>query len=117
MKAILDKSDFSFDPANQRIVFSERFANLDLAHIGLITNVSTGAIVFQFNDPVAGGTLINGELTLEYNTTAMAVTDDLQIIVDVADRVRDPQLTAISDVLHALLIEIRTIKECLMQIK
>jgi hypothetical protein len=52
----------------------------------LITNVTTGATIYQFNKPSKGGTVttggINTLLTLEADTSAMSGSDRLQVFVD-----------------------------------
>jgi hypothetical protein len=52
----------------------------------LITNVSTGATIYQFNKPSKGGTVTTGggntTLTLEADTSAMSGSDRLQVFVD-----------------------------------
>lgn len=52
----------------------------------LITNVSTGATIYQFNKPAKGGTVSTGggntTLTLEADTSSMSGSDRLQVFVD-----------------------------------
>jgi hypothetical protein len=52
----------------------------------LITNVTTGATIYQFNKPSKGGTVTTGggntTLTLEADTSAMSGSDRLQVFVD-----------------------------------
>ena len=54
----------------------------------LITNVTDGAIIYNFADSGAGGTVSYNDvleettLSLVYNTTAMSDTDELQIVYD-----------------------------------
>jgi hypothetical protein len=51
----------------------------------LITNVTDGIIIYNFADPLKGGTCATNVLTLAYNTTTMSNTDKLQIFYDDAD--------------------------------
>ena len=47
----------------------------------MITDVTNGTIIYQFNDISKGGTLVNNTLTLTYNTnvSGFSNTDNLQI--------------------------------------
>lgn len=75
MKKIIQ--DYTFDASAQTITASD-FTRL--SEIALITNVTDNVIIYNFADPTKGGTLSGNVLTLTYNTTSMADTDDLQII-------------------------------------
>lgn len=55
----------------------------------LITNITTGDLIYQFNDAAKGGTFVGNVVTLDYDTSAMSNTDKLQIIYD---DVNAPQL-------------------------
>jgi hypothetical protein len=52
----------------------------------LVTNVSTGATIYQFNSPAKGGAISTGggntTLNLEYSTSGMSSSDRLQVFVD-----------------------------------
>ena len=58
----------------------------ELEQFLLVTNVTTGATIYQFNSPAKGGTVSsaggNTTLTLEYNTSTMSSGDRLQIFVE-----------------------------------
>jgi hypothetical protein len=60
----------------------------------LVTNVTTGATIYQFNSPAKGGAISTGggntTLTLEYNTSAMSSGDRLQVFLDDG---QNPQFT------------------------
>ncbi len=53
---------------------------LKLEGIQLITNLTTGTLIYQFNNAALGGTVSGNTLTLTYDTSAMANTDKLQIL-------------------------------------
>lgn len=74
---IVDK--YTFDKANKKITFPD-IQDIRLEGFQLITNVSTGVIIYQFNNPLKGGTLSGNILTLTYDTTSMLDTHKLQII-------------------------------------
>ena len=77
MKTLI--TDYTFDASAQTITFSENYV---LEQVLLITNVTDGIIIYNFSNPAMGGTLTNGVLTLEYNTTTMDDTDSLQIYIE-----------------------------------
>ncbi len=54
--------------------------NLKLEGIQLITNLTTGTLIYQFNSVALGGTVTGDVLTLTYNTDAMSNSDRLQIL-------------------------------------
>jgi hypothetical protein len=71
-----------------------------LDHILLITNLTRNIIIFDFTDPLKGGTVATNVLTLTYETSAMADTDKLQIYYDdalyagIGPRVQTPTTNA-----------------------
>ena len=77
--------NYTFDASNQTLVIE---GNYTLRQLVLITNVTDGAIIYNFADPSAGGSVVYDSLenettiTLEYNTTAMSDSDEIQILVD-----------------------------------
>lgn len=46
----------------------------------LVTNLTTGDIIYQFNSAAKGGTVSGNVLTLDHDTSAMANSDKLQIL-------------------------------------
>jgi hypothetical protein len=101
MKIVVGRIDYSFDPTNRKITFSDTYTGLRLARIGIITNVTAGILIYRFNSPTTNGSLIGLELTLGYDTTAMSASDELQIIVDIRHR-PDPALGRVVDLLERL---------------
>ena len=93
--------DYTFDASARTITLKDVYAQKRFL---LITNVSTGDIIYQFNDAGAGMSDISFDyarsettITLTYDTTAMSDTDDLQILLEeestdvtVNDRYVDP---------------------------
>ena len=75
--------NYSFDKTAKTVTFTD-FSTVLLERILLITDVTAGVIVFQFNDNTLGGSVSGNVLTLTYNTSALANTDKLQIIYDAA---------------------------------
>lgn len=114
MKAILRDQDYSFDATARKVYL--HVSGIGLAQIGLITNLSTGTIVYQFNSPTLGGTLVDGVLTLTFNTTSMSSHDKLQIIVDTPNGNGNKQLEHIAERLEALIDVSNRILERLMEI-
>jgi hypothetical protein len=89
-RKVLSDTYFSFTPSSRTIVFNqiiqrERFV--------LITNLNTNQVIYNFSDPnlkitsyststnTTTGTATTS-IVLQYNTTAMSATDDLQVVID-----------------------------------
>src|SRR3989304_2961545 len=78
---ILDSLYYRFVPENKKIVFDSQ---LGLKHqdILLVINLSKmNQMIFNFGSATQGGTFINGELILVYDTTGMSSSDKLMVIV------------------------------------
>lgn len=69
---------YTFDALNKQIVCSD-FTVIE--KLAIITNLTAGVMIYQFNNASKGGTIVGTTLTLDYDTTGMADTDDLQIII------------------------------------
>jgi len=75
---------YTFNPAANTITFSGLRQDISLENILLITNTTANTIIYNFADSTTGAVSFNNNvLTLDYNTSAMASTDKLQIYVDV----------------------------------
>lgn len=85
--------NYAFDASAQTITITGLFT---LRTLILITNVTDGAIIYNFADANTGGTTSydanNNEttITLEYNTTSMSDSDEIQILVDEQENKIDP---------------------------
>ena len=83
--------NYTFTPGAANAGTIEIAGNYPLRVFQLITNSTDGDIIYNFADPTKGGsasyTSSNDEtiLTLEYDTSSMSSTDELQIFVDVQD--------------------------------
>lgn len=86
-------SGITFDASAKTVVHAD-FSDITIKGIFLITNVTDQTIIYNFADTNKGGVLSTDTLTLEYDTTSMSDTDDIQAIVD--DGVL-PQLDALTD--------------------
>ena len=75
--------NYTFNPTAKTIKFND-FASIDLSSIKLITNVSNGTIIYQFNDATKLGTVSGNTLTLSYNTVSMSSSHKLMIIYEEA---------------------------------
>ena len=74
---------YSFDKTAKTITFSGLRDDITLANILLITNVTANTIIYNFADSTNGAVSFNNNiLTLDYDTSAMANTDVLQIFLD-----------------------------------
>ena len=74
---------YTFTPASNTITLSGLAQAVSLQNFLLITNTTANTIIYNFADPTTGAVSFNNNiLTLDYNTSAMASTDKLQIYVD-----------------------------------
>jgi len=73
--------DYTFNAATKQITFNTTSV-VGLEQLLVITNVTDNIIIYNFADPSAGGTIANNILTLDYDTTSMSNTDNLQIFLD-----------------------------------
>lgn len=74
---------YSFDKTAKTVTFSGLRDDITLANILLITNVTANTIIYNFADSTKGAVSFNNNvLTLDYDTSAMANTDVLQIFLD-----------------------------------
>ena len=77
--------NYEFDASAQTITIG---GNYSLRKLILITNVTDGVIIYNFADATSGGTVYydtntdKTTITLEYNTTAMSDSDEVQILAD-----------------------------------
>ena len=77
--------NYRFDASAQTVTISGYYT---LRKLVLITNVTDGAIIYNFADAGAGGTVSYNDITdettisLVYNTTSMSDGDELQILIE-----------------------------------
>jgi len=71
-------TNYTFDKTAKTITCADFSA---IEKIAIITNITAGEIIYQFNNALKGGALAGTVLTLDFDTTAMSDTDDLQIII------------------------------------
>ena len=74
-------TNYTFNAAAKTVTLPD-FTTLDLAQVLLITNVTDGVIIYNFADPALGASVAGNVITLEYDTTGMADTDDLQVFIE-----------------------------------
>ncbi len=70
---------YIFDPVAQTIRMPQ-IPDLRIEGVQLITNLTTGTLIYQFNNVSLGGTVSRDVLTLTLDTSAMSATDKLQIL-------------------------------------
>ncbi len=87
-RRVIKGTDYTFNPATRTIVIP---AFILEERLMLITNVSTGTVIYNFAEPTLGFTSWSylgdptnpkTQVVLEYNTASMSSTDLLQIMVD-----------------------------------
>ena len=78
--------DYTFNPTNRTVLVKDVYARKRFL---LITNVTTGDIIYQFNDSALGLSDIafdydnyTATLTLTFDTSSMSSTDSLQILLE-----------------------------------
>ena len=74
-------NNYTFAPVSKTITFND-FSTISLDSILMVTNVTTGTILYLFSDSAKGGSINGNILTLSYNTTSMSASDQLQIWID-----------------------------------
>lgn len=77
-----DLGSYVFTPVSRSITLSG-VTELSNEQLLLITNTTSGSIIYNFADPTKGATVSASVITLEYDTTNMSVSDSLQIYADV----------------------------------
>jgi hypothetical protein len=86
MKRILDTTDYTFTPGAAgagTIVFRGEAPNFQ--NIQLVTNVTRGVTIYQFNSTTkgsAGWSEITNTLTLDFDTSTHSASDVLQVILE-----------------------------------
>lgn len=71
--------NYTFDASAKTVTFTD-YTSIRLDSVLLITNVTDNIIIYNFAD--SGGTAAGNVLTLDYDTSAMSDTDELQIFYD-----------------------------------
>lgn len=96
--------NYTFDKTAKTVTLLD-YASVDLESLLLITNVTDGAIIYNFADPASGATVAGNVVTLEYDTAAMDDNDKIQIYFDDPDYqpTSYTQQTDIKDLTEAIL--------------
>ena len=84
MKLLVD--NYTFDPVAKTVTFNE-YTTLNHASLLLITNVTVGAMIYNFAKATQVVTIAGNVVTLNasVSTTGMSATDDLQIFYEDAN--------------------------------
>jgi len=84
MKLLVD--NYTFDPVAKTVTFTE-YTTLNHASLLLITNVTVGAMIYNFAKATQVVTIAGNIVTLNasVDTTGMSATDDLQIFYEDAN--------------------------------
>ena len=73
--------NYSFSASARQITFVD-YNPIVAERLLLITNTTDGIILYNFADPLKGGTCATNVLTLAFDTTSMSDADKLQIFYD-----------------------------------
>lgn len=74
-------TNYTFDASAKTITFAD-INPIDLEKVLLITNVTDNIIIYNFAKIGKGGTAATNIMTLDFDTTSMSDTDELQIYYD-----------------------------------
>lgn len=77
-------TNYTFDKTAKTVTFTD-YTTIRLDSLLLITNVTDNVIIYNFANPLLGGTVSGNVLTLTYNTSSMDNADKLQIFYDDSD--------------------------------
>jgi hypothetical protein len=91
MKILVE--NYTFDASARKITFTD-YNPIIIERVLLITNVVDNVIIYNFADVTKGGTAATNVLTLNYDTSTMADSDELQIFYDDADTAQPVSLPA-----------------------
>lgn len=75
-------TNYTFNKQTGQVTLTDFAGGFDIERLYLITNVTRGKILYQFNSASLGATSNNNVITLKYDTSGMANTDKLQILYD-----------------------------------
>lgn len=92
---------YTFTASAKTVKFND-YGQIRLEGVKLITNITTGTIIYQFNDATKNGTVSNNILTLTHDTTSMSDSDKLMIIYE------SPEARSIMSGVVTLLLNIFT---------
>lgn len=81
MKKLISNSGYVFNASAKTVTFSD-YTTIELEGVLLITNLADNLIVYNFANPLLGGTVSGNVLTLTYDTSSMDDSDKLQIFYD-----------------------------------
>ena len=74
-------TNYTFNASARTVVFND-YTSINIEGLLLITNEKSNIIIYNFSNPLSGGTVVGNVLTLTYNTGTMSNTDKLQIYYD-----------------------------------
>lgn len=114
MRRLLERHEYSFAPLSQKVIFH---LPVTLPQILLITNLADQVLIYQFNHQGKGGTLVGQELTLEYNTTGMEPSDQIQIFFEPFDTPTEALLTRIAATLDRIEAAQREVAEAVLALR
>lgn len=73
--------NYTFNKTTKQITFTD-YNPIIIERVLLITNITDNIIIYNFANPLFGGTAATNVLTLTYDTSSMSNTDKLQIFYD-----------------------------------
>lgn len=90
-------SNYSFDASVKKIYFHDR-QWVDINRIALITNLTSGVVIYQFQKAGKGiAASVGSEITLEFDTTSMNDSDELRIDLNEETKDRESKRNKINE--------------------
>lgn len=74
-------TNYTFDPAAKTVTFTD-YGSIAARRVLMITNITAKTRIFQFGVTGRSGTAATNVLTLDFDTSAMSASDELQIFYD-----------------------------------
>ena len=99
----VDKGSYTFNASGQTVTLSG-IPNISLTQLLLITNVTSNEIIYSPVISGKGGSISSNVITLDFNTTSMSNSDDLQIFVHLDEDVTFKYSTDNLDAFGAMMV-------------
>lgn len=80
-----DIGSYRFNPTTKKVKILDVKYDLQLKNILSIFNTTTGTMIYTFAKSGYGGTIVDNILMLDFDTTSMSDTDEIQTWIDIPD--------------------------------
>lgn len=96
-------TNYTFNKVAKTVTLNE-YTSISLSNVLLVTNVTSNIIVYNFADPLRGGTVLTNVLTLNYDTSSMSNSDILQIFYEDADALGKTSVDDLATAIRTLIL-------------